>query len=535
MCIDHCLTCCSTCCSLYLFYLIWWIKGVHPLPRWHEVARTLCHFGSRSIQTGQFDLGPGQFPLAPRSHPPVRAMSRNSQRGYDQGRRGQGGQGGRGWTPAYSSGDYGAGSNAHNPYEVQMPRFLEAITDATHAEDQSIIVVDKRDDRIVSPFQSWLVSEIMSNAASSINVMTERDQVMPPNSGFHVALFGNYHLGWYQGGDRHLDREQHWQSLRWVGREHSSCQQSHRLEVLENFCAWHVAHGVTHFRAHSDQDHHFGPWEQSQSRRSGTDRAVRSAGSHPWRLVVKLRCRGWEPGRQLGHLCGGPGSGQFPPSIQVEAVGEGVWDRPQCSSRRNAACHINTSSIRASSSDSGRMAIWSGWDDGRSKQFTWWGHFGLREQADGAWARRAIAPGSTYQPRRRRPCCQRWSWSCQDGSKVCKVHILAHTSDLRRDDGQSCVQHFHGHDRGGGAWTQGGGGSSVEGAWQHPRARVHSAGWDGSEHHSELYTGGIEASDAGISSWEAIWRLGAHRSCGGLQKRWELCSTAADLLLSIDL
>ena len=42
--------------------------------------------------------------------------------------------------------------------------------------------------------QSWLVSEIMSNAASSINVMTERDQVMPPNSGFHVALFGNYTL-----------------------------------------------------------------------------------------------------------------------------------------------------------------------------------------------------------------------------------------------------------------------------------------------------------------------------------------------------
>ena len=34
----------------------------------------------------------------------------------------------------------------------------------------------------------------MSNAASSINVMTERDQVMPPNYGIHVALFGNYTL-----------------------------------------------------------------------------------------------------------------------------------------------------------------------------------------------------------------------------------------------------------------------------------------------------------------------------------------------------
>ena len=47
---------------------------------------------------------------------------------------------------------------------------------------------------MVSPFQAWLVGEIMSNAASSINVLTERDQVMPPSSGFHLSLFGNYTL-----------------------------------------------------------------------------------------------------------------------------------------------------------------------------------------------------------------------------------------------------------------------------------------------------------------------------------------------------
>ena len=52
---------------------------------------------------------------------------------------------------------------------------------------------------MVSPFQAWLVSEIMANAASSINVLTERDQVMPPNSGFHLSLFGKLHLGWDQG------------------------------------------------------------------------------------------------------------------------------------------------------------------------------------------------------------------------------------------------------------------------------------------------------------------------------------------------
>ena len=75
-----------------------------------------------------------------------------------------------------------------------MPWFMEPIAETADQEDQSIIVIDKRDDRMVSPFQTWLVSEIMANAAGSINVLTERDQVMPPNSGYHVALFGNYTL-----------------------------------------------------------------------------------------------------------------------------------------------------------------------------------------------------------------------------------------------------------------------------------------------------------------------------------------------------
>ena len=56
----------------------------------------------------------------------------------------------------------------------------------------SLMVVDYRDDRITSP-QNWLVDEIMSNAASSINVLTERDQVMPPSSGYHCS-FANYTL-----------------------------------------------------------------------------------------------------------------------------------------------------------------------------------------------------------------------------------------------------------------------------------------------------------------------------------------------------
>ena len=34
----------------------------------------------------------------------------------------------------------------------------------------------------------------MTNSSSSVNVLTERDQVMPPNSGYHLSLFANYTL-----------------------------------------------------------------------------------------------------------------------------------------------------------------------------------------------------------------------------------------------------------------------------------------------------------------------------------------------------
>ena len=89
----------------------------------------------------------------------------------------------------------GGGSQAHSPYEIKLPRFLQTVAGCEDSPKGScIIMVDSRADRMVSPFQAWLVGEIMSNAASSINVLTERDQVMPPSSGFHLSLFGNYTL-----------------------------------------------------------------------------------------------------------------------------------------------------------------------------------------------------------------------------------------------------------------------------------------------------------------------------------------------------
>ena len=85
------------------------------------------------------------------------------------------------------------GPAAHNPFRVQRPEFVrQMVVEEEDETRNSLLVIDNRDDRVVSPFQNWLAQEIMSNAASSINVLTERDQVLTPNSGYHCSLFANY-------------------------------------------------------------------------------------------------------------------------------------------------------------------------------------------------------------------------------------------------------------------------------------------------------------------------------------------------------
>ena len=84
--------------------------------------------------------------------PLVLAMSRRSGSwnvGYGAQGRGGGGGGGQ-W-----SGQRSGPNMAHNPYVVQMPRFMEPIAEGPEPEDQSMIVIDNRDYRMVSPFQTW--------------------------------------------------------------------------------------------------------------------------------------------------------------------------------------------------------------------------------------------------------------------------------------------------------------------------------------------------------------------------------------------
>ena len=101
---------------------------------------------------------------------------------------------------------------AHNPYEVRLPKHIESI--ATCEDDDrkiSIIMVDTREERIVSPFQAWLVREIMTNSSRSINFLTERDQVMPPSPGSTSRSL--LHAAWDQGDTGDLSGLDHRRSL----------------------------------------------------------------------------------------------------------------------------------------------------------------------------------------------------------------------------------------------------------------------------------------------------------------------------------
>ena len=79
-------------------------------------------------------------------------------------------------------------------------------------------MMDTRDERIVSPFQAWLVREIMVNSSSSVNILTERDQVMPPQLGVSLVAFRELYAGRGQGNGRDRDRVSDWFSLWRLGR-----------------------------------------------------------------------------------------------------------------------------------------------------------------------------------------------------------------------------------------------------------------------------------------------------------------------------
>ena len=49
--------------------------------------------------------------------------------------------------------------------------------------------MDTRDNRIQSPFQGWLIDEVLTNALSHVNIKSDKSLVRSPSSGFHFRLF----------------------------------------------------------------------------------------------------------------------------------------------------------------------------------------------------------------------------------------------------------------------------------------------------------------------------------------------------------
>ena len=52
-----------------------------------------------------------------------------------------------------------------------------------------MLVLDSRDNRLQSPYQGWLLDEILINANARINILSDRALVRSPSTGYHMNLF----------------------------------------------------------------------------------------------------------------------------------------------------------------------------------------------------------------------------------------------------------------------------------------------------------------------------------------------------------
>ena len=76
---------------------------------------------------------------------------------------------------------------AANAQNFQLPPYVQQLGAKEH--ERSVLVIDSRDKRIQSPYQGWLLDEILLNAQSGINVLSDRQLVRSPNTGYHFNLF----------------------------------------------------------------------------------------------------------------------------------------------------------------------------------------------------------------------------------------------------------------------------------------------------------------------------------------------------------
>ena len=76
---------------------------------------------------------------------------------------------------------------AHNAVNVTLPKHIQQV--GSGDGERSVLVLDSRDQRMQSPYQGWLLDEIITNAYAGINVLSDRRLVRSPSSGYHLNLF----------------------------------------------------------------------------------------------------------------------------------------------------------------------------------------------------------------------------------------------------------------------------------------------------------------------------------------------------------
>ncbi|CAK8992680.1 Uncharacterized protein SCF082_LOCUS3184 [Durusdinium trenchii] len=75
----------------------------------------------------------------------------------------------------------------HSALNFKLPTYLRQIGSADG--ERSVLVLDSRDQRLQSPYQGWLLDEILVNAQAGINIHSERTSVRSPNAGYHLNIF----------------------------------------------------------------------------------------------------------------------------------------------------------------------------------------------------------------------------------------------------------------------------------------------------------------------------------------------------------
>ena len=79
------------------------------------------------------------------------------------------------------------GGGVHNAVNSKLPNHISQV--GSGEGERSVLILDSRDQRLQSPYQGWLVDEILVNAHANLNVVSDRNSVRSPNTGYHMNLF----------------------------------------------------------------------------------------------------------------------------------------------------------------------------------------------------------------------------------------------------------------------------------------------------------------------------------------------------------